>query len=230
MSQKKTILITGVTGNLGSAVAKRYLEAGYTVFGIARREKRLEYSGEAFHFITADLSKESEARAAVDKAIQDSAGFDVAVLTAGGFAPGGIASMDANSLHHMMQINFETAVNVARPLFEQMQKSGEGRLYLTGASTAINIKNAKGAAAYGLSKSLVFRLAELLNAEATNSSVFTGVIAPSIIDTPANRDAMPDADFTQWEQPNDIAETIFLHSQREIDDSHENVIKDFRQS
>lgn len=230
MSQKKTVLITGVTGNLGSAVAKRFWEEGYTIFGIARRERNFDFAGDSFHFIKADLSNETETRLAVEKAIHDSGGIDVAVLTAGGFAPGSIASMDLNSLQQMMQLNFETTVNVVKPVFEHMQKKGEGRLYLTGARTALNMKYAKGAAAYAFSKSLVYRLAELLNAEAKGNKIHSSVITPSIIDTPANRAAMPDADFTQWEKPTDIAKMIFQHTLTPTDDLHDSVIKVYKES
>ena len=65
--------------------------------------------------------------------------------------------------------------------------------------------------AYGLAKSLIFRLAELMNAEAKGSNVVTSVVVPSTIDTPQNRSAMPDASFDTWVKPEAIAELIHFH-------------------
>lgn len=71
------------------------------------------------------------------------------------------------------------------------------------------MKNSKGMVAYGLSKSLLFRLAELMNDEAVGTGVKTVVIVPSTIDTPQNRAAMPGADFSKWQTPEFIADIIF---------------------
>ena len=73
------------------------------------------------------------------------------------------------------------------------------------------MKNSKGTLAYGLAKSLIFRLAELMNEEAKGHDVVTSVIVPSTIDTPANRASMPDADFSKWVTPEAIADVIYFY-------------------
>jgi NAD(P)-dependent dehydrogenase (short-subunit alcohol dehydrogenase family) len=87
------------------------------------------------------------------------------------------------------------------------------------------MRDTKGAVAYGLSKSLIFRLAELLNAEAKSADIVTSVIVPSTIDTPENRAAMPDADFSTWVQPTMIAETIAYYASENARHLREPVIK-----
>lgn len=84
------------------------------------------------------------------------------------------------------------------------------------------MKNSKGMVAYGLSKSLLFRLSELMNDGAAGTGVKTVVIVPSTIDTPQNRGAMPGADFSKWQTPEFIANTIFTLSSAVI--SNESVV------
>jgi len=83
----------------------------------------------------------------------------------------------------------------------------------------------KGMIGYGLSKSLVFRLAELMNDEAKGTDVVTSVISPSTIDTPENREAMPDADFTKWVIPEAIATIVYNYCTPGMSIVREPVIK-----
>ena len=83
----------------------------------------------------------------------------------------------------------------------------------------------KGLVAYGLSKSLIFRLAELMNDEAKGTNVVTTVIVPSTIDTPQNRGATPKADFTKWVKAEDIAELVHYHSSENAAALREPVLK-----
>lgn len=221
----KSALITGITGNLGSAVAKRFMEGDYKVFGMARKNNGLDFPAAKFRFVPCDLTDEKAGREGVESVIKDAGRIDIAVLTAGGFAPGSMDDMDTNSLHQMIKINFETAVNAAKPVFTHMLKKGTGRLFLTGARTGLQMQYAKGATAYGFSKSLIFRLAELLNAEAKGTDVVVSVIVPSTIDTPQNREAMPGADFSSWVTPESIAETIYYYSSANASHLREPVIK-----
>jgi len=79
--------------------------------------------------------------------------------------------------------------------------------------------------AYGLSKSLIFRLAELMNGEAKGNNVITSVIAPSTIDTPQNRKAMPDADPAKWVRAEDIAVIIHFYCTEEALALREPILK-----
>ena len=112
-------------------------------------------------------------------------------------------------MRKMFSLNFETAYHVARPVFLHMQQEAiPGRIILVGARPALLAGAGKDMLAYGLSKSLLFKLAEYLNAEGKAKNIVTSVIVPSTIDTPTNRKEMPQADFSAWVTAEEIAETM----------------------
>jgi NAD(P)-dependent dehydrogenase (short-subunit alcohol dehydrogenase family) len=110
----------------------------------------------------------------------------------------------------MFAINFETAYYVARPVYNQMLARGKGRIVLMGARPALAPVEGKTSVAYALSKSLLFQLAEILNADAKGKNVVTHVVVPSTIDTPNNRKWIPNADFDSWVKPEQLAEIFNL--------------------
>ena len=137
--------------------------------------------------------------------------IDAAILTVGGFAMGKIAETKTADIAKQYKLNFETAYNVARPVFVQMLKQNSGRIFIIGSKPGLSAKNGKGMVAYGLAKSLIFRLAELMNDEAKGKNVVTSVVVPSTIDTPQNRKAIPDGNFDSWVKPEAIADVIYWH-------------------
>jgi NAD(P)-dependent dehydrogenase (short-subunit alcohol dehydrogenase family) len=220
-------LVTGAQGNLGRAVVQRFLDDQCTVIGVdATKRRSSEAESVAKHESHAvDLMNEDAANAFVQSVITKHSRIDVAVLTVGGFAMGSIAETKTADIAHQYKLNFETAYNVARPMFLQMMKQGAGRLFLVGARPALSAAGSKGMIAYGLAKSLIFRLAEMMNDEAKGSNVSVNVIVPSIIDTPQNRSAMPDADFAKWVTPEQIAAAIAFHASEQASALRESVIK-----
>ena len=111
-----------------------------------------------------------------------------------------------------------TAFNIVQPVLKQMlTQSGGGRIVLIGSKPGMSAKEAKGSVAYGLSKSLLFRLAEIINIEGKGKNVFASVIVPGTIDTPQNRAAMPGANFSDWIKAEDLAGIIeFVFSEKAI--------------
>src|SRR5580765_2393679 len=196
----QTVIITGVSGNLGQAVANKFLGESFRVIGtvIPNDPVKLDITDSNFETAIVDLTNEDEAEKFVQQAAEKYSSIDVAVLTVGGFAMGTIAETKMADILKQHKLNFQTTYHIARPVFVQMMKQGSGRIFLTGARTGIDMKFSKGTIAYGLSKSLIFRLAELMNEEAREHNVITSVIAPSIIDTPQNRKSMPNADPSKW--------------------------------
>jgi NAD(P)-dependent dehydrogenase (short-subunit alcohol dehydrogenase family) len=126
----------------------------------------------------------------------------------GGFAMGDIAGTSTGDIMKQYKLNFETAYNMVRPIFIEMKKQNTGRIFLVGSRPGLDATSGKGMIAYGLAKSLVFRLAELMNEEGKAHNIVTSVIIPGTIDTPQNRLAMPDADFSKWVSAEEIANTI----------------------
>jgi len=215
----RTAIVTGASGNLGQAVVQKFLSEGYAVEGTGS----LLMDAPHFHSVTVDLVNEEAAAEWVQAVINKHKTIDVAVLTVGGFAMADIAGTSTAMIGQQYRLNFETAYNVARPVFVQMIKQGTGTIFLIGSKAGMEAANSKGMIAYGLSKSLLFRLAELMNAEAAGTAVNTMVIVPSTIDTPQNRAAMPAADFSKWQTPEAIADVIFSNTKHK--DSNSPVIE-----
>lgn len=222
----KTILVTGAYGNLGRAVVNASLSAGYKVIGTAAPGEKVPdgFPVDRTDIRVVDLLDET-ATAALVASWAEQAPIDVAVFTVGGFAMGDIASTASADLLKQFRLNVETLYHSARPVFLHMREKGSGRMFLIGARPATDMKMAKGMTAYGLSKSLVFRLAELMNAEAAGTDVVTSVVVPSTLDTPQNRASMPDADPSAWVKPEDIASVILFHCSSEAGSLREPVIK-----
>lgn len=223
----KTAIVTGASGNLGQAVVNKFLAEGYHVVGtvIHNDPVKIDISHAEFKEVTVDLLDEDDSKKFVETVVEKRKTIDVAVLTVGGFAMGKIADTSTADVMKQYKLNFETAYNVARPVFVQMMQQGSGRIFIIGSRPGLDAKNGKGMIAYGLSKSLNFRLAELMNDEAKGQDVVTSVIVPSTIDTPQNRKSMPDAKFENWVKPEAIADIIYFHSTPAASVIREPVIK-----
>jgi len=226
----KTIIVTGAEGNLGQAVTKKFLDKDYNVIGTIHKKGNDNFTDHNFHQEELDLLNEENAQNFVSGVIEKYNEIDVAVLTAGGFVTGNIMTSKTSEIAKQYQLNFETALNIVRPVFAQMLNQNNGRIFLIGSQAGLSPSNSKGAVGYGLSKSLIFRLAEIMNAEAKKKNVVVSVIVPSIIDTPRNRESMPDEDFSNWVSTSQIADIIYFYSSGEGSVIREPVIKVYNNS
>lgn len=227
---ERIVWVTGGTGNLGRAVCRRFLAEGDRVIATMAPGEAVQHPEDGILYQPVDLLDEPATQAAVSGVLADYGRIDVAVLTAGGFAMGDIANTSLDDLHRMLRLNVDTTFTAARAVFGQMRMQGQGRLFLTGARPGLDMRDGVGMTAYALSKSLVFRLAELLNREARDTRVTATVVVPSVIDTPANRTAMPEADFSRWVSPESIAELIHYHSTAAADDLRETILRVYGKS
>lgn len=223
----KTAIVTGASGNLGQAVVKKFITEGYRVTGtvIPNDTVLMDFPPASFEKVVVDLMSEEDSARLINSIVEKSKRLDVAVLTVGGFAMGKIADTSTADIMQQYQLNFETAYNVARPAFVQMMKQNYGRIFIIGSRPGLAAWHGNGMVAYGLAKSLVVRLAELMNIEAKGHNVVASVVVPSTIDTPQNRKAMPDANFSNWVKPEDIANVIHYHCTEEAAALRETVIK-----
>ncbi len=221
--QQKIAIVTGASGNLGRAVVKRFLEDKCIVIGMVHKKSEMDFAN--YQEVVVDLSDEEHSHKAVDTIIEKYGSIDIAVLTAGGFAMGNIKSTTTADILQQIQLNFITAYNIARPVFLQMMKQNKGRIFLIGSQAGQNTSHAKASAAYGLSKSLLFDLSKIMNAESKGKNVVTAMIVPGIIDTPQNRESMPGSDFSGWTTPQQIADVIDFYSSGEASVIREPVIK-----
>ena len=206
----KVAIVTGATGNLGQEVVKKFIAEGYKVIGtvIPSDLTPMDFPADSFEKVVVDLMSEENSASFIQSVIEKYKSIDAAILTVGGFAMGKVADTKAADIYKQYKLNFETAYHVARPVFVQMLTQTTGRIFLVGSRPGMDAKNGKGMVAYGLAKSLIFRLAELMNDEAKGHNVVTSVIVPSTIDTPQNRKSMPDANFSNWVKAEEIAGII----------------------
>lgn len=203
------------------------MAGGYRVIGtvLANEDVSFMQSSGRFEKANVNLLQEEEAGDFVRNTILKYNTVDTAVLTVGGFAMGNIADTSSADILKQYQLNFETAYHIARPVFQQMIEQNHGRIFIIGSRPGLTAWHGKGMVAYGLAKSLIVRLAELMNEEAKGKNVVTSVVVPSTIDTPQNRKAMPDAHFSDWVKPEVIANVIYYHSTDEATALRETLIK-----
>ena len=206
----KNIIITGAAGNLGKAIVKKFLDTGYAVHAVISGKDDQQFMKEDQLFIyRANLMYEPEAENSIGEITGRAGNIDMAVMCVGGYRAGTITDTTLDDFEKMYRLNFVTAFNVARPVFRQMEQQKDGgQMVFIGARPALNPATAKEMVGYSLSKSLVFRLSELINEEGKDKGIISTVVVPSIIDTPPNRKAMPDADFTRWVTPQEIADNV----------------------
>ena len=219
----KTVLITGAAGALGSAIVTKFAADGYNVIGIVNHAQAP--AGNNVELMQANLTDEAATGEAVQNIVARYGSIDVLIATAGGFAMGDIAATKLSDIAAQNEINFQTAYNISRPVFGHMKERGNGRIFLVGSRPGLSAHNGKGMVAYGLAKSLLTYLAELMNDEAKSTDVITTLVVPSIIDTPTNRKMMATADFSGWVTPESIAGAIHFYCSDAAADIREPVIK-----
>jgi NAD(P)-dependent dehydrogenase (short-subunit alcohol dehydrogenase family) len=225
-NMKKVVLVTGAAGNLGQTTVDLFLKEGYTVIGTVSPGKKLTSNIANLFYEEIDLRNEANTNKLVSKIANDHGRLDVAVLTVGGFAMGSIENAienaDGESLKRMMSLNFETAYYSARAAFLQMKNNGFGRIIFIGSRPALEPDRGKHVVTYALSKSTLLNLAEILNEDGRKKNIKCHIVAPGTIDTPENRSAMPDANFSEWIKPEKLAGMIF---QLATTDGSQTVIK-----
>lgn len=209
----KRILVSGAAGKLGQVVVQHFAEAGFDVLGTVRKLNPASHVNTNVEYVAVDLENESETESFVTTCIQKKGPIQVAALLAGGFAMGDIVSTSYAAIDHLVASNFRTAYALIRPLFMQMQSAGGGTIFLIGSRSAVALASGKNLLAYTLSKSLLLSLAEILNEAGKDHKVAVHVFVPGTIDTPANREAMPSADFSTWVNPAILAKAMIDISQ-----------------
>jgi NAD(P)-dependent dehydrogenase (short-subunit alcohol dehydrogenase family) len=222
---KKIVLVTGAAGNLGQATVDLFLKEGYTVVGTVSPGKKPESNSPNLFYEEIDLRDEANTNKLVSKIVSDHGRLDVAVLTVGGFAMGSIENADGESLKRMMTLNFETAYYSARAAFLQMKNNGFGRIIFIGSRPALEPDRGKHVVTYALSKSILLNLAEILNEDGKKKNIKCQIVAPGTIDTPENRSATPDANFSEWIKPEKLAGMIFQLATTEDSKTPQTVIK-----
>jgi len=196
------LLITGAEGALGSAVADRALELGarLTLVDLKMPQGGAEANCLALNLLDAD---------AVNDALAQAGPFDSVLHVAGGFDMGpAVHEMTPEALAAMISLNVTTLHNVVRAVVPQMLGRPGSAIVTVGAYSALSGKANMGA--YCSAKSMVMRLSESLAAELGPQGIRVNSVLPGIIDTPANRQSMPDADRSGWTSPSAVADVMLF--------------------
>jgi NAD(P)-dependent dehydrogenase (short-subunit alcohol dehydrogenase family) len=204
----RVVIVTGAAGVVGRAVTEFFTARGarMALLDIASLEAPRHLA------VQCELTDPEACRGAVRRIVDSLGRVDVLVNVAGGFAMGPrVHELSDDDWDAMMDVNVRTMLNMVRAVVPEMLGAGRGRIVNVGAGAGQ--RGIARLGAYSAAKSAVIRLTEALADELKADGVNVNCVLPSIIDTPRNRLDMPDADFSRWVKPAEIAAVIgFLAS------------------
>lgn len=202
------VVITGANGNLGKAARAAFAALGANVIGLDRHA-----GGEAGgQTLAVDLLDAAQVQAAIADIIGRHGHIDVLCNIAGAFDMGTPVHETSDAQWSAMyDANVRTLLNACRAVTPHMLSAGRGRIVNVGAASASRGIGTMGP--YCAAKDAVQRITESMAAELRDAGIHVNAVLPSIIDTPQNRAAMPDADFSRWVEPAALADVmVFLAS------------------
>jgi NAD(P)-dependent dehydrogenase (short-subunit alcohol dehydrogenase family) len=209
MDSGAVVLIVGANGGLGTSTTRTFLEAGVKVVGVARHISDSEFPNANFSAVSFEVSSGETARKLVDEVVARWGRLDALVHLAGAFAGGKpLEETDDAMLDAMLNVNFRSAFHMIRAALPQMHRQGSGRIVAIGSRAAAEPQALT--AAYAASKAALVSLIRTVAKENANRDISANIVMPGTMDTPANRAAMPGADFSKWVQPVQVAKLI-LH-------------------
>jgi NAD(P)-dependent dehydrogenase (short-subunit alcohol dehydrogenase family) len=204
--QGKVVLVTGAKGGLGTDITRAFLSAGATVVGTSRSIKQTDFAGSNFTAISADITQSSATRELVASVVDRFKRIDVLIHVMGGFAAGKIHETDDETWNKMLDLNTTSGFYIGREVIRAMRASGGGRIVAIGSLAATDPH--PGIGAYVASKSALLALFRTIALENMDAGITSNIILPGTMDTPANRAAMPTADFSKWVQPAEVAKVV----------------------
>jgi NAD(P)-dependent dehydrogenase (short-subunit alcohol dehydrogenase family) len=219
-------IVTGAAGNLGSAVARAFQNAGARLVLIDRRQELIQ---EAFPELldnpdgiisaVADLTRLEDMNAVVTKTIERFSRVDILANTVGGFRSGTpVHETPLDTLDFMFNLNARVAFITSKAVTPQMLKQGSGKI--THIAARPGLEGTANMAAYSAAKAAVIRITESAADELRHKGINVNCLLPGTIDTPENREAMPDAEYDTWVQPESLANVILFLSSPAAKDVH----------
>ena len=203
----KVALVTGASGGLGKHVTQALLDSGASVAGLAPHIATSDFNHPNFTALASTLNSLELAKNAVQTVISRFGRIDLLVHTVGGFAGGSsVADTDDATFQRMFDLNLYSAFHILRAVIPHMRNARSGRVIAIGSRAAEDPGPRVGA--YSASKAALVSLIRTVAIENKDAGITANVILPGTIDTPANRQAMPKADTSQWVQPGSIASLI----------------------
>ncbi len=212
----QVVLIAGGTGGLGRAISAAFLEEGAAVIVTYRRQDEFDAFRNAvgahalrLEGLNVDVTNEARVLQAVTAVVTKHGRLDVLTNAVGGYEAGRkLWEMDANVLDKMLSVNLLPGYVLSRAVVPVMLKQGHGVIVNVASTAAVD--HVASAAAYAASKAAAVAMIDSLAADLKGTGVRANSILPSIIDTEANRKAMPNADFSKWPKPQEVARVILF--------------------
>ena len=212
----KVVLVAGGTGGLGKAVSMAFLNESASVavtyvvpkeFADLKSASGAQAASMQGHSV--DVTDEAAVRQLVERLQAEGKPLAALVNAVGGYAGGtALWQTDSKVMDQMFALNFRSGYVLSRAIVPLMLKQGSGAIVNVASRAAFD--HAAGAAAYAASKAASVAMIDSLAADLKGTGVRANSILPSIIDTDANRKAMPSADFAKWPKPEDIARVILF--------------------
>lgn len=208
--EQKHVVVTGGTGALGTAVVGQLLDQGATVhipvFNAEEGERFAHKNNDRVDLI-ADIDLSDEAK--VESFYQALPGLWASIHIAGGFDMSPVAETSAAQFDKQMAMNAKTCFLCSREAVKSIRGAdGVGRIVNIAARPGVSPREGAGMVAYAASKAAVAAMTEAMGEELAAEGIWVNAVAPSILDTPANRSAMPDADHDSWPGVDEVAATI----------------------
>jgi NAD(P)-dependent dehydrogenase (short-subunit alcohol dehydrogenase family) len=214
--EHQVIMITGAAGNLGQALVEGLQGSGARLALFDHRQNRLSETypqletGDRILFVNqVDVTDEDAIGGSVDRVLDHFGRVDVLINAAGGYSGG--QALDETSIEtwdRMIDLNARSVFLVSRAVLPGMRDQGGGVIVNIGARPGL--KGRKNATAYSASKGAVLRLTESISAEVHRDGIRVNAVIPGTIDTPENREAMPDANHERWVKPSAVADVILF--------------------
>lgn len=238
--QNKLAIVTGGTGSFGRVIVNLFAEKGMkvyvptksidnfkSIFDNSGNTKQKVFKLRKIYGLQCDVIKEDDVIKFINDIIRKEGRIDYLVNTVGGYhTKKNIIDMDTDLVEKMMKINFYSTFYFSKHVLKNMTENNYGRIVAIGSMPAI--ERSPGKFAYAISKSNVIDLMQTIALENKNFNITSNVIVPGIIDTQANRESMPNADFNKWVKSQEIAETILYLLSDDAKSFSCNVIKMYR--
>ncbi|MDH5372726.1 MAG: SDR family oxidoreductase [Acidimicrobiia bacterium] len=214
MTEKRIAVLTGGTGSLGTTLAKRLAATGHSLAVTYVRpeesaafESTLDLDEDRLMLRRVDASNADEMAAFMAEVADRFGSIDIVCSLVGAWKGGrDIEETSDVRWEHMLDVNLRSAFTALRAAIPHLRKSKAGRLVFVGSRAAQDTP--AGQAAFNAAKAGVTALAKSASVELDDTNITVNVVAPSVIDTPATREALPFADYVDWPTPDEIAKVI----------------------
>lgn len=201
---RKVILVTGANGGLGSSVTQTFLDSGATVVGTSPSITPSAFNHPNFTALAAEISSLASAKRLVDQVTGRFGKLDVLAHTVGGFAGGQtVTETDDATFQRMLDVNLHATFHLLRAAIPALLQTGDGRIIAIGSRQAV--EPARNVGAYSASKATMVSLIKTVALEHKDAGLKAYVILPGTMNTPANRQFMPNADSSKWVKTESVA-------------------------